>query len=240
MRTFLEWMKLSESMSVYVQGHDYQSEVRDLDDVADQIKAKVVYPMWSRITPEEQDAVKKGGSTSHQTIVTDGSYISDGNLVINFYTAGWSDESIKRITDGIKYFLDEMKVKYGPFKQERSGMYKSNVIRIPVLKFDTTKNTPPLMNLANANAYLIFKELLGLEGDGSSFQVSPSDLLMRIAVAENKIDLAVRAPEVEREPGKATIYSGGYDAEQIADRLKTLEQIAQWAIDNHYDSIYVV
>lgn len=153
MKYFNEWMSLRESMSVYVDGHDHQNDINDLDDIANQIKKKVLYPAWDKLTPEDQENVKKGGSAQHSMITPDGDYYGDGKLLINFYSAGWPEQMLPNIINGIKYFLDEMKVKYGPFETNQSGMYNSPVVRIPILQFNATENSPPLLNLSNVNAY---------------------------------------------------------------------------------------
>ena len=238
MKTFKEWLNLFESMSVYVKGHDYSSDIHNLDDISARLKKHVIDPLWYKIPEEERDAVKNGGSVSHRIISPDGSYYSNGNPIINLYTAGWSQESIDKIIQGIKYFLDEMRVKYGPFKTESSGMYGGKVTRIPILDYSPTSNSPPLLNLSNANANLIFGDILGIQERGS---ISPAELIMRISkIDKDKISIHAQEPYSQQIPGRVTHIHGGIDEEGIKKRLNALQQIAKWAMDNHYDEIYVV
>lgn len=242
MISFNEWMNLCEGMSIYVKDHDYGSQVVNIEDIASQLKRFVFYPIWNSIPPEEQAAVKKGGSGTHDTISPDGSFYTDGTQVLNVYTAGWSPQSIQKMIQGIKYYLDEMKVKYGQFKNEKSQMFKTDVIRIPILQFRKTQNPPPEMHLSNATARMIFQDILGIndDGDGSSYEISAADLLMKIGTAQSTAFLHTQEPEVSQEPGHAMMISGGMDEEGLKHRLNILEKIAQWAISNGYTTIYAV
>jgi hypothetical protein len=69
-------------------------------------------------------------------------------------------------------------------KQEPSGVYKSQVIRIPVVKNDVKPlHRPPELNMANRNAFHIFKNVLQFDPDdesGSSFSFSTQYLNERI------------------------------------------------------------
>lgn len=242
MSRFKEWLHLNESMSVYVQGHDYQSDIHDLDDVANSLKKKVLYPAWDKLSEEQQEKVRKGGSTQHEMIVPDGDYYGDGKKLINFYTAGWPKEMVSGLVQGVKYFLDEMKIKYGPFKTDKSGMFDSEVVRIPILQFGTSKNSPALLNLSNANATLIFGDLLKFPQEESGFtNISPADLYRKIEELEkDMVDVHARDPYSSQKQGGAAFFSGGLSSEQITSRLEQIKQVAKWALDNHYDQMYVL
>src|SRR5690606_37162048 len=149
MKSFKEWYELRESMSVYTQDRDFQSDIRDLDDIANVLINKLIYPLWNKLSEEQKQDIIKGESNSHGFIVPDGDYYLDPkHQVLNFYTKGWPENILSNITQGIKYYLDEMGIKYGEFKTEQSGMYRSPVIRIPILQFSATKNIPPNLNMS--------------------------------------------------------------------------------------------
>jgi len=241
MKTFMEWLQqINESMSIYVSGHDYQDDINDLDDLANQLKRKVLYPALDKLSPEQQKAVQAGGAMQHQMLIPDGSYYSDHEEVLNFYTAGWG-EMIPKLIQGMKYFMDELGVKYGKFKVEKSGMFGSEVIRIPILQWAKSKNTPPLLNMTNANARLIFGELLGFPGDeGGYSDISPADLYRKIEDLEkHQLDIHARDAYTTQYKGGATIHHGGLSSEDISIRLEQIKKIAKWALDNHYGQIYV-
>lgn len=237
----MEWLQqINESMSIYVSGHDYHDDINDFDDLAYQLKQKVLYPAWNKLSDDKQKAVQAGGAMQHQMLIPDGSYYSDHEEVLNFYTAGWG-EMIPTLIQGMKYFMDELGVKYGEFKVEKSGMFGSEVIRIPILQWAKSKNTPPLLNMANANARLIFGELLGFPGDeGGYSDISPADLYRKIEDLEkHQLDIHARDAYTTQYKGGATIHHGGLSSEDILIRLEKIKEIAKWALDNHYGQIHV-
>jgi len=232
LKTFLEWLELNESMSVYIKGYDYQNNIKDLDDLSWFLIRNVINPI-------EKERIKSGsedeGWPVEYPISPDGSYYESGNLVLNFYTTGWSKESIDKIVKGIKYYLDQLVIKYAPPKQpEKSGKYKGKVIRIPILSMRKTKGAPPQLNMANDNAVLIIKDLLGLSLDG----FSPRDLLIKIDnLDDDLIDIHKRDPYMTR--GKSTVYWGGLSKDDIWKRIEILKQIAKWSIENGYEELYL-
>jgi hypothetical protein len=227
-------------MSIYVSGHEYHDDINDLDDLANQLKRKVLYPAFEKLSPEQQKDVQTGGSGQHQMLTPDGSYYSTREEVLNLYTAGWG-KMIPNLVKGIKYFMDELGVKYGEFKVEKSGMFGSEVIRIPILQWAKSKNTPPLLNMANANAHLIFGELLGFPGEeGGYSDISPADLYRKIEELEkHQLDIHARDAYTAQHKSGPTMFHGGLSSEDISSRLEQIKKIAKWALDNHYDQLYV-
>lgn len=235
MLNFLEWLKLNESMSLYISGHDYHGDINNLDDLAHQIKVKLINPIWYKLSPEDQQMIQKGGSMYHGIITPDGSHYLDGEQVLNFYTQGWKD--VSKIIQGIKYYLDELHVKYGPFKEEKSGAFNGNVIRIPILEFKKTNNSPPLLNMSNANAELIFHDLLGFDTEQ---HMSPVDVYHKIeTLNKDQLDIHARDAYQTQNKGSAQVFHGGLSSSDIANRLEQIKKIAKWAIDNHYDQMYL-
>lgn len=241
MKSFLEWLNLHESMSVYVSGHEYNHDVNDLDDLALQIKNRLINPAFSKLSPESKRLVEKGESHRHGIIVPDGDYYSNGKENLNFYTAGWGD-MIPKLLQGVRYFLDEMGVKYGTFKTEKSGIYNSEVVRIPILQWSKTKNNPPLLNLANDNAMLIFGTLLGMPGGNDGFHdISPADLYRKVdSIDTDALDIHARDPYHVKPKNGAEQIHFGLSGQDIQQRLDQIKKIAKWALDNHYDKIDVV
>ena len=242
MKSFKEWFQLQESMSVYVQGHDYQSDINDLDDVANILKKRVLYPAWEKLDEGQQKKVQEAGSAHHGMIVPDGDYYGEGKNLLNFYIGGWPEEMVPKLVQGIKYFLDNMGIKYAPFETNTSGMYESKVVRISILKYETSKNSPALLNLSNDNATLIFRDLLKFPSEEGGFtDISPADLYRKIEELEkDMIDIHARDAYSSQRQGGAAFFAGGLSTEQITSRLEQIKQIAKWAMDNHYDQMYVL
>jgi hypothetical protein len=236
MSKFKNWLNLNEGMTVHVQGYSEQENIRDLDSLCEKIKNKFIYPLLDKLTPEAKESI----DFNHGILTPDGSYYSEGKEVLNLYTDGWGDLT-EKLVQGVKYFLDEFGVKYGTFKEEKSGMFKGNVFRIPVLKWQQTKNIPPTLNLNNMNANLIFSDLLGYKyQNGGYFGISPADLNFRIANLDpEKISVHARDPYSSQKQKGPLFFQGGIDKEQIKERLQRLQEIAKWALANHYDSIDV-
>ena len=138
-------------------------------------------------------------------------------------------------------------------------MYKSHVIRFKLENMPEKQDAPPQLNLSNSNARLIFTDLLGINIEE---EISARDLIMKIDyLSKDQIDLhqrdtystkhlslgdkILRAIGKEDDPGAEnwakgpTMHHMGLSAESIIQRLKILRQIALWAINHHYDTLYV-
>ena len=233
MRNFLEWVELNEGMSVMVADYNYHDDVKSIEDVCNMLMKKLVYPMLS------SGKLKTSASHVHDTITPDGDYYSSGNEVINFYTFDFDEQTINAIMSGIKYYLDEMHVKYGPFKKEQSGMHNSEVFRIPVLSLKKTNNAAPSLDMSNTNAILIFRELLGYPGE-HSFMINARELYNKVSsLTDDQIKIHVRDVYTKQRPGGALSISYGLSFEDIKLRLKEIEKIALWAMNNQFDTISV-
>lgn len=72
-----------------------------------------------------------------------------------------------------------MGMKFSKPVREKSEMYRSEVIRIPIIENRNKYIGAPELNLSNRNAYHIFHDILQYEGE-HSFSMSPEDLKERI------------------------------------------------------------
>lgn len=121
---------------------------------------------------------------------------------------------------------------------------QTRVVRIPILGIPDKKgrNEPPQLNLSNANAVHIFRNVLDMkqyEDDGGFFNMPAADIIIKIDT--------LRKPEERKSrreggpgTGKSMLIDFGLDADEINKRLMVIRQIAQWALDNGYDAINVV
>ena len=58
-------------------------------------------------------------------------------------------------------------------------------------------------------------------------------------VDDFNIKQSIKAPSVEQKPGKAKFVDGGVDEQRIRRNLDALHKLAQWAMDNKYDTISI-
>ncbi len=246
--TFKEWLEnskvdvLSESMDVSVSGHVADRSDRDLLSLSHSM-SNVVNKTWFKLTDEEREKIKV-----RPVVTSDGDDHFEKEGTINFYTSGWKDEDVQEISDGLKKFMDSKNVKYGPFRSDRSGVYDSNVIRIPSLQMPVEKegNHPPEMNLSNTNAIALFRDVLGFELDQTlyGFDIPAFELLKAIEdlnepKGQDKIDIHSRdAYQTKRKDGPTMIH-GGQDRNDILRKLNVVRKIAQWAIKNGHQDISV-
>lgn len=270
------WMEnktIDESMDIYVSGADYSRTDR-FDSLVQHLDNKVVSPLLHKyMTADDQlEYFHKNSVGRWNMLVADGSYYEqdDGTKgIINFYTAGVMSPLINKILLGCLRELKRLGVTVGKMKRENSGTYKSQVIRIPVIKNNTkTYQGPPEMNLSNANAYHVFHHVLQYEGD-NDFTINPKELMERIEVLAHDsgwIDKHVIKPtdsdwpEAERgedekfenphmdvidkitgggKPGGPRVLSPGLDSDGIRFRLREIWKIAKWAVDHGKDKIFV-
>lgn len=233
MRNFLEWVELNEGMSVMVADYNYSDDIKSIEDVCYKLMTKLIFPMIN------SGKLKTSTPHIHDIITPDGDYYSSGSEVINFYTHDFDEQSINAIMSGIKYYLDEMHIKYGQFKKERSGMHNSEVFRIPVLSLKKTNNNAPSLDLSNTNAILIFRELLGYPGE-HSFIINAKELYNKIlSLTDDQIKIHVRDMYSSQRPGSALHISYGLSFGDIKLRLEEIKKIALWAINNEFDTISV-
>lgn len=178
----LKDLLITESMSVYIKGFDYSKR---LDNLLDVIHA-LLYPVLDKVfetLPADQKAYFQKNRVP-EIFAPDGNDYDKPTGTINFYTSGFVKAASLKILRGMLRLLKMKGFVVGPLKGEMSGMYKSQVIRIPITKnpFIDYKG-PPEINWAGRNAFHVFKELLGIDPDdssGSSFHFTPQEIIQRI------------------------------------------------------------
>lgn len=224
---FKEW--LNESVTVQVADYNEEQPPKDIADLGYVMKNKL-----HRAIPE----FNKGTNPERFTI--DGFDVSAQQGIMNFYSAGIPDEAIPKILKAIKYFLGEFGVKFGEFKEDKSKLFTGEkVYRIPVQITQHPKNPPPEVNMANATAQLIFNKLLNLPS--SQTTINARDLLFRLStLTDFNLQNAVQKPSMSQQPGKAQFIDFGIDESRIRKHIEGLRQLAQWCVDNHYDTLEFV
>lgn len=192
-------------------------------------------------------------------VTADGLNVGDKTGVINFYTEAIQKHKIPVFVGKIVDFLSSNGVKVGKISYEKSGMFNSDVVRIPVLdnpKAEQIQDKPPEINMANDNAFFIFNNILKYNRDlwkDNLFDIR--ELKKRVEYYEG--EKVLEEGELANEPIKAIrpeslheffsdydSLSGSkarsrYDQNDVRDALRRIRELCDWAISKGYKNIYL-
>lgn len=257
---------LNESMNVYVQGANYK-KLETMGEIAWTISwdgEVSIAKLLEKLPPDQLAYYKKNRAA--ELFTPDGSYYDEPKGIMNLYTTGLTKQALVGVMQVIFKRLKELGITWGKVKTEQSGTYKSQVIRIPILNNPQagTYAGPPEVNLANANAYQIFHNVLQYEGV-HDFSMDATELMQRIDslandtgwIDKNKInphDSGI--PDAEQDlntdlenphmdivkqlgAGGARMIGGGLSGDDIRYRLARIYGVAKWAVDHGFEKIYV-
>lgn len=235
MKDFKNW--LLETVNIRVKDYDDLQEINNLDDISNSINNGVIRPLFDKISPEIQAKISKR-VPAYQLITPDGDYyLNPKNSVLNFYSGDWPPDILQKAIHGIKYYLDNYKVKYGEFKTDQSKLFGGEVIRIPILGMSFNKNNLGELNIANEMSTIIFNDILNFPIEQKEFDAR--DIIIKIDnLSDFQINNNTQEPYMIQK-GQASTYHGGVDEERIKRILNRLKEVANWAIANHYDTIYM-
>jgi len=163
----------------------------------------------------------------------------------------------------VKYFLDELGVKYGSFSYETFGDYlnaqdpedleyldpeqvekmqamaaEPRVARIPILQLPQPApegTRPPDLNMSNANARDVFEGLLNFAG---AMDGAPMDAWQILQNSDNLIQ-SQKQQFVKEPQQEGNFYEQGRPMEYIDRRLEDVRRVAQWAVDNGFTQLYL-
>jgi len=166
------------SMDVYVQDFQYPTDLNTINDIARDAERKLPF---NNLSEEEKNKFRS--QRTPEVVAVDGLDIDSTSGVINFYTAGLSPVRIEEFLDSILSSLKQAGAEnIGEVKREKSKMFKSDVIRIPVgsiTKKEVVK--PPELNMANGNAIHIFQNVLRYQNfDNGISGLDANELISRI------------------------------------------------------------
>ncbi len=231
---FSEWLNLRESLSVYVKDHDRKHDLSDINQLGYYLHSKIIHPWLDKLPPEKQNEFNKERTKyGHYTITADG--LTGDISSLNFYTSGIPENVVKNMLQGVDYFLKEARATRGPFKMETSRLFGSPVIRIPIIKMPSKENDqPPEINMANLNAERFFKAL-GYSRYYGDFNAR--ELLMKMGSLD--IKNSVIPHHDSGNDGKVRAFTGGLDEDHIKYYIGKIAEICKWAINHHYDTIYL-
>jgi hypothetical protein len=169
---------VTESMSVHIDGANYK-RLDNLHDLCYRLLDLAVTPVAGKLPPDQMEYFKKNGVPYYETLTPDGDGFDKPTGTINFYISGFMSKAVQQI---LKYIFDELRkagIKWGKIRKEQSNMFKSQVIRIPIVKNEQKYSGPPEMSLSNVNAYQIFHHILQYEGE-HDFSMDAQELKDRI------------------------------------------------------------
>lgn len=117
--TFTEWLnrRLDESMTLYIQDYERPASMHRLGEIARMLETRVVAPLEKKLPPDAE-AKAKSARPGYETVSADDLKDDQAEGDLNFYCYGWPRPLIDKALSGIRYFLDEIGVKYGPFREE--------------------------------------------------------------------------------------------------------------------------
>jgi hypothetical protein len=203
--------QLTEGMDVGVADFKSGRRLDNLNDIAWYLLDTCIKPVFNALPPDQLEYFKKNGVPYHDMITPDGGYYTQGEGptgTINFYISGFTSQALQKILRSIFAELRKLKIKWGHVRKESSGVYKSQVIRFPIVRNMNTYEGPPEMHMSNVNAYHIFHNLLQYEGE-HGFTMDAEELIQRIDslmhdkkwVAKNVRPTTVVKPEPPPDEG---------------------------------------
>lgn len=259
---------LKESVTITVP--DAREEYPDLHTIMDisfELSNKVLSPILHTFTPEELDYFKKNGR-GYETITIDGYNVDAETGILNFYIVGIPPKYIPTILNSIKSHLDNLGIEVGEISDpEQSNMFKSKVIRIPIISNAASKMEKiPELNLANRNFSVLFHNILGIVGeDEYTVNTSVNELHKKIAsfITGTDADQMKKLQPYTIDPGKFTVdpqlpgdewkqqslhdkvclalggsgYDCGITVDQLTRYFVQLSNMVQWAKKHGYNKI---
>ena len=182
--------------------------------------------------------------TSPEKFTTDGDAHFKTSGTLNFYTKGMPETAVKTALQAIPYYLKELGAEViGTPRKDTSKLFGGEVYRFQARLTATQEDRPPDINMSNVNARVILTELLGIlpAREDLAGVFNARELMMKIkGVTDFHQEIPELSPikQVIKPPTQdGNIHYGGIDQEYIQRALESLEKLAQWAIDHHYDQI---
>lgn len=249
--------QLNESMTLYVKDADYKKLTTLLDISFDLMH--ILDKIWNKIPEDQQNYFRKNRVS--EFVTPDGNDYDKSKGIINLYTSGFTSKFLREYLKECLKRLKELNIQVGKLYKEQSKTYKSEVIRIPILKNIQTYSGPPEVNMSNRNAYHIFHNVLQFnpdDDDASSFHFTTDELKKVVEyvlrqdpdwVDSNQIgtnDYSHENPhdaiakDIGDKLGGVTMISGGLHREQIRERLERILDVVRWAEKHGHKELYVV
>jgi hypothetical protein len=259
-------LKESVTISVKTANEEYPN-LKTILDISFAISRKAVWPIIEKkFTPSEKETFRKVG-TGADVLTTDGFDFNKPTGILNFYVSGIPIRYIKDIIKNIKDEANDLGLTLGKLKVEKSNMYKSKVIRIPIVKNPWINlEHSPEFNISNRNFQIFFSDVLGLVSDSEySFSlpiekiekalapflegtdISQMKKLKPHVINPGKIELEPKLPgdEWKSESQSDAIiralggnaFDMGLTIDQLSRYIQSLNELVQWAKNKGYKII---
>lgn len=178
MKIKLSKLILKEGMSVMVAGAENASKRFDnILDISTHLES-IAYRIISNLPEDQQTYFSKNRPFDLLTI--DGSSDMDSPTgILNLYYSGYTKSTLLKILKAVLKELKRLNIEYKKPYIEQSRMAKYQVVRIPVIKNNSTYSGPPNLHFSNRNAYHIFHNILGFDAVDeydSGFEMTAEEL----------------------------------------------------------------
>ena len=229
MKTFKEYVLLQESVTFSVEGFQ-PSSVKSLEELGWAIEKQLSTTFGSKYQLNKHPLIR---------FTPDGSYYSNHNItqgIMSFYAGDLDEQTTIKCLKGIEYYLKEHGASLiSPIKKEVSNMFDMPVFRFQIKLNVKNESIPPELNIANRNAEILLKNILGIAKNNEIQigSISARELLMKLSMVT---DFTKEMSALSSSSDK-NWHDNGLSLEQIEKYIKTLENMSQWAIKNGYDEI---
>jgi hypothetical protein len=215
---------------------------------------------------EDKDLKAWRDRASIDWFTADGDDYFENTGTINMYLPNVPEESILMIQQTGKQILEKLNLVVSDIQLDTSQMYDVPVIRYKISENKNEKPlAPPHINVSNANAYHLFRDVLGYQEDlwdNGSFDVE--ELKKRIIYYLGESQYPERTPEEQGEFGQAVLrglqgkpvpgeewkgdladmMSGRsgvspYTQEDTRNQLQRILQFCDWGLARGFGKAYV-
>ncbi len=239
---------LNESMTTSLSGANYESkDLENLLGISFILGRKVLTPVFNEMSEFEKEYFQ--ANRSMEIITPDGPDTFSPTGTLNFYTNGFSKEGVDKVIKLVKEYLPKINLTLkGVRGPEKSGMYKSEVVRFDISKNDNVgqaENVPEI-NMSNANARIVYGDVLGLPDFEEGYSIEAIELYNRIKDVLEKIKKdpdylkkSARLPSMDVGDGGAMMYTGALRSEDIVARLHQIANLCQYGMKHGHNKVVI-
>lgn len=225
---------IGESVTISIADID-DKKSEHIGDISFKIQHNKPFTDFYNKSFSEEDKKKFQKERVFDFIAIDGYDYTENEGVLNFYTKGFPSNLVDKFVGVIKYYIEEYDGQVtGPVKKEQSGIYDSEVVRIPLKLQEGLGDNPPEMNLSNANGRVLLCDILGYDNDilEQYPRLNANELLMKIEMIEDNDYIIGKNSRETTTSGN--IIDVGLPKERIKLYLDYLKKICQYAVDNNF------
>jgi len=242
---YKDFFPLNESMMTIAKGADYgQKDLDNLLGLSFILTSKVLTPVVNSFGEFDKENFYQNRNI--EILSPDGKDTFSPTGTLNFYTSGFNEAGVQAVIDSVKEYLPKIGVAVGNVRgPEKSGMYKSPVVRIEITKNSNAGKGEevPEVHMSNANAVLIYRDVLGLEDFEEGYTIKAIDLYNRIKNVldsdEKNLDKVQRLPSMDVGSGGAMMYTGAMRSSDITERLYRIAEVCLYAMKHGHEEISI-